>query len=152
MRIAVAACFAVAALVQPAGAEAKLALEFDRTTARPGDRVTLTFGDYFTSTRNVVRVYLVHAPILGDVLRPSLGGGTARLGPPLRRSGVHEVGRTTSGKPGIAFRVPRARPGRYAAVLWCATCRNRFLLAAHQGGIPDDAYVRPTRSLLRVRR
>jgi len=28
-------------------------------------RVYLSFGAYFTSTRNVVHVYLVHAPILG---------------------------------------------------------------------------------------
>jgi hypothetical protein len=151
-RTLAAAVVLLAGLGAAAEAEAKLVLEFDRATARPGDRVTLTFGDYFASTRNVVHVYLVHAPILGDVLRPSQGGGTVRPGPPARRPGVYAVARTTSGRSAVAFRVPPVRAGRYAAVVWCSTCRSRVLLAAHQGGIPDDAVVRPTRSLLRVRR
>ncbi|MDQ3091135.1 MAG: hypothetical protein M3R46_05620 [Actinomycetota bacterium] len=140
------------AVVLPAAADAKLALTFDRASARCGDRVYLTFGDYFTSTSNVVHVYLVHAPILGNVLRPAAGGGTTRLGPPPRISGVHKVGRTLSGKPGLAFRVPSVRAGRYAAVIWCSTCKYKYLLANFQGGIPDDAYIRPTRTLLRVQR
>jgi hypothetical protein len=120
--------------------------------ARPGDRVTLTFGEYFTSKRNVVHVYLVRAPIIGDVIRPTLGGGANRIGPPARRAGVHRVGRALSGQSGLTFRVPGLRAGRYAAVIWCSTCASRYLLAAHQGGIPDDAYVPPTRTLLTVRR
>lgn len=143
---------ALIALVLPAAADAKLALTFDRTSARPGDRVYLTFGKYFTSTNNVVHVYLVHAPILGTVLRPAAGGGAVRLGPPPGVAGVHKVGRTISAKPGLAFRVPIVRAGRYAAVIWCSTCRYKYLLANFQGGIPDDAYVRPTRSLLKVLR
>ena len=149
MRLALVAA-ALAAALAPATAQAKLSLEFDRQTARPGDRVRLDFGEYFTSTRNVVHVYLVRAPIIGDVVRPALGGGASRLGPPARRAGVHEVGRTLSGRSGITFRVPRVPAGRYAAVIWCSTCGSRYLLAAHQGGIPDDAYVRPTRTLLTV--
>ncbi len=146
---------ALLALVLPVTAHAKLTLQFDRAAARPGERVYLTFGDYFTSTRNVVHVYLVHAPILGNVIRPAAGGGVRRLGPPPRLAGVHKVGRTLSGKPGIAFRIPtgrEVREGRYAAVIWCSTCRYTYLLASFQGGIPDDAYVRPTRTLLRVLR
>jgi hypothetical protein len=142
----------VATLAFPVAAEAKLDLTFNRTSASPGDRVALTFGRYFTSTQNVVHVYLVHAPILGDVIRPTMGGGVRRLGPPPRRVGVHEVGRTLSGKPGIVFRVPSVRAGRYAAVIWCSTCRYPYLLAAHQGGIPDDAYIRGTATLLTVTR
>lgn len=140
------------ALLAVPSASAKLALTFDRTTARPGDRVHLTYGDYFTSKRKPVRVYLVYAPILGNVVRPAAGGGVARLGPPPRISGVHEVGKTLSGEPGLTFRVPTVRAGRYAAVLWCATCRHPYLLANWQSGIPEDAYVRPTRALLRVLR
>ena len=117
------------ALALPVTAYAKLSLQFDRTSARPGDRVYLTFGEYFTSTRNVVHVYLVHAPILGDVIRPTAGGGIRRLGPPPRLPGVHRVGRTFSGKPGLTFRVPRVRAGRYAAVIWCSTCQYPYLLA-----------------------
>lgn len=149
-RIALVALAAAAAF--PGAADAKLTLEFDRVTARPGDRVTLTFGRYFTSERNVVRVYLVRAPLIGDVIRPARGGGVNRVGPPPQRVGVHEVGRTLSGRKGIAFTLPGLRAGRYAAVIWCSTCSSRYLLAAHQGGIPDDAYVRPTRTLLTVRR
>lgn len=141
---------AVALLLVPA-ASAKLALTFDRTSASPGDRIYLRFGEYFTSTRNVVHVYLVHAPILGNVIRPTAGGGVRRLGPPPRLPGVHKIGRTLSGKPGIAFRVPPVRTGRYAAVIWCSTCQYPYLLANFQGGIPDDAYIRDTRGLLRVR-
>ena len=143
---------ALVALLLPAAADAKLALTFDRTSARPGDRLYLTFGKYFTSKDNVVHVYIVHAPILGTVLRPAAGGGTVRLGPPPRRSGVHKVGRTVSGKPGLAFRVPAVRAGRYAAVIWCSTCRYKNLLASFDSGIPDDAFVRQTRSLLSVQR
>lgn len=131
-------------------ANAKLRLQFDRATARPGDRVSLTFGDYFTSERNTVHVYLVHAPILGDVIRPAQGGGVQRLGPPPRRRGVAKVGQTTSGKPGLSFKVPKLRAGRYAAVIWCSTCSYPYLLASAQGGIPDDAYIRPDRTLLRL--
>ncbi len=137
-------------LALPAPASAKLSLEFDRATARPGDRVYLRFGDYFTSAENVVNVYLVHAPILGDVITPTHGGGVRRLGPPPRLSGVYKVGRTLSGNPGLRFRLPNVRAGRYAAVIWCSTCQNRYLLANFQGGIPDDASVRDTRGLLRV--
>jgi hypothetical protein len=137
-------------LVLAPAASAKLALTFDRTTARPGDSVYLAYGDYFTSTRNVVHVYLVSAPILGNVVRPSAGGGTARLGPPPRLRGVHRVGQTLSGRDGLRFRVPRVAAGRYAAVIWCSTCENRYLLASFQGGIPDGAAVRRARALLRV--
>ncbi len=98
-----------------------------------------------------MHVYLVYAPILGNVIRPASGGGLPRLGPPPALVGVHKVGRTLSGKPGIGFRVPSVRAGRYAAVIWCSTCQHPHLLASFQGGIPDDAYVRPTRTLLRVR-
>ena len=151
-RHCIVACAALLVLAFPAAADAKLALTFDRASARPGDHVYLRFGEYFTSTNNVVHVYLVHAPILGSVLRPAAGGGTARLGPPPRLAGVHKVGRTLSAEPGLAFRLPIVRAGRYAAVIWCSTCRYRYLLANFQGGIPDDAYVRPTRSLLKVLR
>jgi hypothetical protein len=144
--------FALAAVLFPAAAHAKLTLEFDRAAARPGERVTLTFGSYFTSKRNVVHVYLVRAPLLGEVIRPARGGGVNRVGPPPRRVGVHEVGKTLSGRRGITFELPDVRAGRYAAVIWCSTCSTRYLLAAHQGGIPDDAHVRPSRTLLTVRR
>jgi hypothetical protein len=138
------------ALLFAPSASAKLALTFDRTTARPGDCVRLAFGEYFTSKRNVVHVYLVYAPILGNVVRPSAGGGVRRLGPPPRLAGVHKVGQTLSGKPGLSFRVPKVRPGRYAAVIWCTTCQYPYLLANFQRGIPEDAHVRPTKTLLRV--
>lgn len=141
-----------AALLFVPTASAKLALTFDRTTAQPGDCVRLAFGEYFTSKRNVVHVYLVYAPILGNVVRPSAGGGVARLGPPPRLDGVHKVGQTLSGKPGLSFRVPRVRPGRYAAVIWCSTCQHPYLLANFQGGVPADAYIRPTKTLLKVTR
>ena len=140
---------AAALLLTPA-ASAKLALTFDRTTARPGDCVRLAFGEYFTSKRNAVHVYLVYAPILGNVIRPRVGGGVATLGPPPRLAGVHKVGQTLSGKPGLSFRVPSVRAGRYAAVIWCSTCQHPYLLANFEGGIPEDAYVRPTKTLLRV--
>ncbi len=143
---------ALVALTLPATAYAKLSLQFDRTSARPGDRVYLTFGDYFTSTNNVVHVYLVRAPILGNVIRPATGGGIRRFGPPPRLSGVHKVGRTLSGKPGLTFRVPTVPAGRYAAVIWCSTCPYPYVLANFQGGIPDNADIRPTRALLRVQR
>lgn len=139
----------VAATLAPA-AQAKLSLTFDRASARPGERVTLSFGSYFTSSDRIVHVYLVRAPILGNVIRPSLGGGVRRLGPPPRLAGVVKVGRTTSGRSTFSFRVPLVRAGRYAAVIWCSTCAQPYLLAAFQGGIPDDAYVRPTRALLRI--
>ena len=142
---------ALVGLVVAPAAEAKLALTFDRASARPGERVTLTFGDYFTSRDRVVHVYLVRADVLGDVLRPALGGGVRRLGPPARHVDVHKLGRTTSARPRFPFRVPRVRAGRYAAVIWCSDCREPYLLAAFQGGIPDGAAVRPTRALLRVR-
>lgn len=149
-RLARLSLIVAAALLFAPAATAKLALTFDRTTARPGDCVHLAFGDYFTSKRNVVHVYLVYAPILGNVVRPSAGGGVARLGPPPRLAGVHKVAQTLSGKPGLSFRVPRVRAGRYAAVIWCSTCRYRYLLANFQGGIPEDAYIRPTKTLLSV--
>lgn len=140
---------AIALLLAPA-ASAKLSLEFDRASARPGERVYLRFGDYFTTTGNVVHVYLVHAPILGDVLRTR--GGGRRLGPAPRRAGVYKLGKTLSQRPGFTFRLPTVRPGRrYAAVLWCSTCQYPYLLANFQGGIPDDAYIRDARGLLRVR-
>jgi len=138
--------------VLPATANAKLALTFDRATALPGQRIYVSFGEYFTNKNNVVHVYIVHAPILGNVIRPAAGGGIRRLGPPPRLAGVHKVGRTLSSKPGLSFRLPKVRPGRYAAVIWCSTCQYPYLLASHQGGIPDDAYIRPTRTLLRVSR
>ena len=141
----------VALLFVPS-ASAKLSLTFDRTTARPGDSVYLAYGEYFTSKRKVVRVYLVYAPILGSVVRPSAGGGVARVGPPPRLSGVHELGQTLSGKSGLRFRVPKVKPGRYAAVIWCPTCRYSYLLASFQAGIPEDAFVRPTKALLKVPR
>ena len=143
---------ALVALAIPATASAKLALTFDRTSARPGDRVHLAYGDYFTSKEKVVRVYLVYAPILGHVVRPRAGGGVARLGPPPRIAGVHKVGQTLSAKPGLTFRVPSVRAGRYAAVIWCAACQYPYLLANWQSGIPEDAYVRPTKTLLTVQR
>jgi hypothetical protein len=133
-------------------ASAKLALTFDRTTARAGDRVHLAYGDYFTSKRKLVRVYLVYAPILGKVVRPAAGGGVARFGPPPRLAGVHMVGETLSSKAGLTFRVPTVRAGRYAAVIWCAACQYPYLLANWQSGIPEDAYVRPTKTLLTVLR
>ncbi len=142
----------VAASVVPTAANAKLALSFDRASARPGERVYLSFGEYFTSTNNVVHVYIVHAPILGNVVRPAAGGGIRRLGPPPRLAGVHRVGQTLSGKAGLVFRLPKVSPGRYAAVIWCSTCQYPYLLANFQGGIPDDAYIRPTRTLLKVPR
>ena len=135
-----------------ATASAKLALTFDRASARPGDRVHIAYGDYFTSKGKVVRVYLVYAPILGDVVRPKAGGGVARLGPPPRMAGVHKVGQTLSAKSGLTFRVPNVRAGRYAAVIWCAACQYPYLLANWQSGIPEDAYVRPTKTLLAVLR
>jgi hypothetical protein len=142
---------AVALLLAPA-ASAKLALTFDRASARPGDRVHLAYGDYFTSKEKVVRVYLVYAPILGNVVRPKAGGGVARFGPPPRIAGVHEVGQTLSAKSGLTFRVPNVRAGRYAAVIWCAACHYPYLLANWQSGIPEEAYVRPTKTLLTVQR
>lgn len=138
------------ALIAPGTAQAKLALTFDKAAARPGDRVHLTYGDYFTSKRKLVRVYLVYAPILGNVVRPTAGGGVRRFGPPPRISGVHKVGETLSSASGLTFRVPKVRTGRYAAVIWCETCPYPYLLSNWQGGIPEDASVRPTRSLLRV--
>jgi len=146
--ILVAAVLASSALAPQASA--KLQLKFDRATARPGERVSLTFGDYFTSDTNVVHVYLVHAPILGNVMRSAQGGGTRRLGPPPRLRGVVKVGKTTSGKPGLSFKIPEVRAGRYAAVIWCSTCPYPYLLASAEGGIPDDAYIRSDRTLLRV--
>jgi hypothetical protein len=142
---------ALALLFVPS-ASGKLALTFDRMTARPGDRVHLAYGDYFTSKRRIVRVYLVYAPTLGNVVRPAAGGGVARFGPPPRLPGVHKVGETVSSKPGLTFRVPTVRAGRYAAVIWCAACRYPYLLANWQSGIPEDAYVRPTKTLLTVLR
>jgi hypothetical protein len=142
---------AVALLLAPA-ASAKLALTFDRASARSGDRVHLAYGDYFTSKGKVVRVYLVYAPILGNVVRPKAGGGVARFGPPPRIAGVHKVGQTLSAKSGLTFRVPNVHAGRYAAVIWCAACKYPYLLANWQSGIPEDAYVRPTKTLLRVQR
>lgn len=143
------AAVVVAVTLAPA-AHAKLSLTFDRTSARPGDRVVLTFGEYFTSRGKTVQVYLVRASALGDVVRPALGGGVARTGPPPRIAGVVSLGRTTSDRERFAFRVPAVRAGRYAAVIWCSTCAQPSLLAAFQGGIPDGAHVRQTRALLRV--
>jgi hypothetical protein len=129
---------------------AKLALEFDRSTARPGERVHLTFGQYFTTRNHVVHVYLLRASILGRVIRPELGGGASRLGPPPRLAGVVKLGRTSSAKPGFTFRVPRVRPGRYAAAIWCSTCPYPYVLSSFPGSVPEDAYVRAGRLLLRV--
>jgi hypothetical protein len=143
---------ALVAFAIPATASAKLALTFDRASARSGDRVHLAYGDYFTSKGKVVRVYLVYAPILGNVVRPKAGGGVVRFGPPPRIAGVHKVGQTLSAKSGLTFRVPNVRAGRYAAVIWCAACKYPYLLANWQSGIPEDAYVRPTKTLLTVRR
>ena len=148
MRKLLAVALVAAAL--PPAAHAKLSLTFDRGSARPGDRVTLSFGSYFASSDRTVHVYLVRASILGDVIRPAAGGGVNRAGPPPRRAGVTKVGLTRSGTGKLAFRVPAVAAGRYAAVIWCSTCRDRSLLAVFQGGIPDDAVVRPTRALLRV--
>jgi len=138
------------ALAVATPAEAKLALTFDRGSARPGDRVHVTFGEYFTRPDHIVHVYLVRASILGRVIRPELGGGVHRFGPPPKLSGVLKVGRTSSGKSGFSFRVPRARAGRYAAAIWCSTCLDPYVLAGFPGSVPDDAYVRSGRSLLRV--
>lgn len=149
--LAVAAVALVAAAAVPTGS-AKLSLVFDRSSAKPGERVSLTFGEYFVSRENVVHVYLVRASILGRVIRPALGGGVERLGPPPRLRGVVKVGTTRSGAPGLLFRVPRVPAGRYAAVIWCSTCASRYLLASFPGSVPDDAAVRPTRSLLRILR
>lgn len=66
---------ALVALALPATAYAKLSLHFDRTPAGPGDRVSLTFGEYFTSKRDVVHVYLVHAPTLAMSSDPQRGAG-----------------------------------------------------------------------------
>ena len=62
------------------------------------------------------------------------------------------VGETLSSKAGLTFRVPTVRAGRYAAVIWCAACQYPYLLANWQSGIPEDAYVRPTKTLLTVLR
>ena len=144
--------FAVVALALPAVAQAKLTLTFDRSTTHPRYKVTLTFSDYFESKDKVVRVYLVYAPVIGRVVRPAAGSGIARFGPPPRLQGVYALGQTLSNRPGLTFRVPKVRAGRYAAVIWCAACRYPHLLAQFQSGIPEDAYVRPTRTLLRVTR
>jgi hypothetical protein len=130
-------------------AHAKLSLQFDRTSARPADRVYLTFGQYFTSPNDVVHVYLVRASVLGRVVRRELGRGP-RLGPPPRLSGVVKVGRTTSGKAGLRFRVPRVRAGRYAAAIWCSTCSQPDVFVSFPSSVPDDAFVRAGRALLRV--
>jgi hypothetical protein len=148
-RISVVLALACALAFVPA-ASAKLSLHFDRATARPGERVQLTFGQYFTTPDHVIHVYLVRASILGRVIRPAQGGGGSRLGPPPRLSGVVKVGRTSSAKPGFAFRVPGVRPGRYAAAIWCSTCPYPYVLASFPGSVPDDAYVRAGRTLLRV--
>jgi hypothetical protein len=131
-------------------AHAKLALQFDRASARPGERVELTFGQYFTSPNHVVHVYLVRASILGRVIRPEIGGGGSRLGPPPRLPGVVELGRTSSAKPAFTFRVPTVRASRYAAAIWCSTCPYPYVLASFPSSVPDDAYVRAGRRLLRV--
>lgn len=138
----------VAAALAPA-ADAKLDLRFDRASSRAGERAYLSFGEYFESRDNTVHVYLVRASIRGSVLHNDYGGGF-RLGPPPRRAGVLKVGRTLSGRPGLGFVVPRVRAGRYAALLWCSTCRYRQLLASFGQSVPDDAFVRAGRRLLRV--
>lgn len=138
------------ALVLPAPAQAKLALTFDRASARPGEGVRLAFGEYFTNANHVVHVYLVRASIIGRVIRPDRGGGLHRLGPPPKLAGVVKLGRTSSAKTGFAFRVPRVRAGRYAAAIWCSTCPYPYVLAGFPGSVPDDAYMRPDRSLLRI--
>lgn len=150
-RLVAVAALVVAVTLVPA-AQAKLSLTFDRTSARPGERVVLTFGEYFTSRGKTVDVYLVRASTLGNVIRPRYGGGVARMGPPPRIVGVIKIGQTTSEREELAFRVPATRAGRYAAVVWCSACAQSSLLAAFQGGIPDSAYVRPTRALLRILR
>lgn len=132
-------------------ADAKLRLQFNRVAAKPGERVLLTFGDYFSRDTDVVHIYLVHAPILSSVIGPPSQGSVRRKGPPSVRRGVVKVGRTTSGKPGLSFKVPKVPAGRYAAVIWCSTCSHPYLLATAQGGIPDDAYIRADGTLLRVR-
>lgn len=144
-------CFLAVLAVAPA-ASAKLKLEFDRPAARAGDQVLLTFGEYFVRPDHVVHVYFVRASILGRVVRPAAGGGTERPGPPPRLRGVVKIGTTRSGSAGLRFRVPRVAPGRYAAVVWCSTCTSSYLLAGLPGSVPDDASVRPTRSLLRILR
>ena len=72
----------------------------------------LTFGDYFSLESDVVHVYLVHAPILGSVIGSPSQGIVRRKGPPPVRRGVVKVGRTTSRKPGLSFKVPRVPAGR----------------------------------------
>ena len=138
----------VSLVVAPA-AQAKLMLQFDRGSARAGERVYIRFGAYFEGDDEIVHVYLVRAALLGRVIYPDYGGGW-RLGPAPKRAGVREVGRTRSGEAGLAFRLPAVRTGRYAAVIWCSTCENRQLLAGFPQSVPDDAYVRPDRRLLRV--
>ncbi len=143
--------FALAVVATPA-AHAKLALQFDRVAARPGERVSLRFGQYFTSPDHIVHVYLVRASILGRVIRPDIGGGGSRVGPPPRIPGVVKVGRTSSAEAGLAFRVPNLRGGRYAAAIWCSTCPYPYVLASFPSSVPDDAYVRAGRTLLRILR
>ena len=143
------AALTLMALLLAPTAEAKLTLHFNRATARSGDQVTLTFGVYFSKRCDKVHVYLVRASILNSVIETGVPR-RPRLGPPAARLGVIKVATALSGSRGATFQVPKIPIGRYVAVLWCSTCSTKYLLASFPGSVPEDAFVRPDRRMIRI--
>jgi hypothetical protein len=118
MRIVVVASFTVALLAVPGAARADVGVTLDRTSGRPGELVQAT------SSALTLSLYLAPA---ATVPRPrSCQDGRAicaptSLGPP-RRAGWTWLGRFFPTRPSFRFRVPRAEPGLYRAVVYCAPC------------------------------
>jgi hypothetical protein len=133
-------------LVAPEAAAAAVSPRFDRTSARPGQPVTIYQPGglgWLRGDARPIRAYLVPAAVAGRVaFRPD---GRPRVGPPRSRSAVY-VGRMSLPRGRLRFRLPRLRPGRYAAVLWCGPCGGTLI-----GSVPWDVpagVVVPRRGLL----
>jgi hypothetical protein len=127
-----------AALVLPASAQAALSFAFERTQARPGQRVHAYQADADGNPAPAwddvpgVTLYLVR---VNDV-----NGRRVRLGP-MR---VDDVGVWS-----IIFRIPKMRPGLYTIAFFCRPCGNTFFPSTLPG-TPWSA--KPGGRVLKVRR
>lgn len=123
-----AAAVIVVALASSRPVDAAVAPLFDRTHARPGDRVAVSAG-YVGTDATARRIVLYLVP-LGLAARfspfPAFGPPTPAPGPPPTLRGVVRLGHPQRsndlGAGALAFRVPRAAHGRYTLGVWCGTC------------------------------
>jgi hypothetical protein len=132
------------ALVACPAATAKDGLQFDRASARVGERVALSAP--WASHRSGVVVYFMPLAVSPkfwrtyQALAPSYGP-PPHLASALRVGELHPWGANGAR---VAFRVPKVAPGRYVLGFWCRPCGTHWTSA-----LPN--YQPNPRGILRVR-